>query len=394
VSAYLLSDKAHRAGLSAFRRAGGRLVAQVPAKVDLVVDGIVGIGGRGALRPEAARLVAALPSDAWLVAVDVPSGVDAGTGEVQGAAVRADVTVTFGSLKPGLLVDPGAGHAGVVQLVDIGLDLPPARVLGLTTDGVAALLPSPERESDKYSRGVVGVAAGSDRYPGAAVLCAGGAVAGGAGMVRYVGPDSATGRVLARWPEVVASTGRVQAWTVGSGGGDEAGERLRRAADDGVPLVVDADALTAYAELRPSVPALLTPHAGELARLLGVERAEVEGRRLHNATRAARELGAVVLLKGSTTVVADPSDQVRVSSAGPAALATAGTGDVLAGLAGALLAAGLSPLDAGTAAAYLHGLAARTATTDGATLSASRLVDALPGAFAEVRGHLGNLAGD
>jgi hydroxyethylthiazole kinase-like uncharacterized protein yjeF len=394
VSAYLLSGKAHAAGLAAFRKAGGRLVSEVPAEVDLVVDGIVGIGGRGALRPEAAAAVASLPSEAWVVAVDVPSGVDAGTGEVEGAAVHADVTVTFGTLKPGLLVDPGAGHAGVVELVDMGLDLPPALVTGLTADGVAALLPSPERESDKYRRGVVGIAAGSDRYTGAAVLCVGGAVAGGAGMVRYVGPDHATGQVLARWPEVVAGAGRVQAWAVGSGGGEEAGERLRRAAEDDVPLVVDADALTAYADLRPGVPTLLTPHAGELARLLAVERVEVEGRRLHHATRAARELDAVVLLKGSTTVVADPSGQVWVSGAGTAALATAGTGDVLAGLAGALLAAGLPPFDAGAAAAYVHGVAARTATVNGATLSASRLVDALPGAFAEIRGHLGNLAGD
>ena len=394
VSAYLLSDRAHEAGLSALLAAGGRVVGEVPAQVDLAVDGVVGIGGRGALRPEAAAVVADLPAQAWVVAVDVPSGVDAGTGEVEGAAVHADVTVTFGTLKPGLLVDPGAGHAGVVELVDIGLDLPPASVTGVAADDVAALVPAPDRETDKYRRGVVGIAAGSDRFPGAAVLCVGGAVSGGAGMVRYVGPDGATGQVLTRWPEVVAGAGRVQAWAIGSGGGDEAAEWLRRAADDGVPLVVDADALMAYAELRPRVPALLTPHAGELARLLGVERAEVEDRRLHCATRAARELHAVVLLKGSTTVIADPSGQVRVSSAGTAALATAGSGDVLAGLAGALLAGGLPPFDAGAAAAYLHGLAARTAAAGGSPLSASRLVDALPGAFTGVRHHLGNLAGD
>ena len=148
--------------------------------------------------------------------------LDASTGEVDGVAVRADVTVTFGGLKVGLLVDPGADHAGVVELIDIGLDLPPAAVEVLQADDVAALLPRPDRESDKYRRGVVGVAAGSAEYTGAAVLCTGGALHGGVGMVRYLGDDEPAALVRARWPEVVVGEGRVQAWTVGSGGGADA----------------------------------------------------------------------------------------------------------------------------------------------------------------------------
>ena len=177
VEALLLSDRVHEAGLAALRRAGGRAVDDVGAP-DLVVDGILGIGGRGSLRDRAAEVVGRLPDDALVVAVDVPSGIDASTGEVDGVAVRADVTVTFGALKVGLLVDPGADHAGVVELIEIGLDLPPATVEVLQADDVAALLPRPERESDKYRRGVVGVAAGSAEYTGAAVLCTGGALQG------------------------------------------------------------------------------------------------------------------------------------------------------------------------------------------------------------------------
>ena len=273
VDAVLLGDRAHEAGLAALKRAGGRVVDDVSSprlwstlRADLVVDGIVGIGGRGALRGRAADVVAGLGGGPMVVAVDVPSGVDADTGEVAGAAVRADVTVTFGALKPGLLVDPGAGHAGAVELVDIGLgphlpDEPAVEVLQAAD--VHALLPTAgaDRESDKYRRGVVGVSAGSQQYTGAAVLCVGGAVRGGAGMVRYVGDEAPTELVRRRWPEVVVGEGRVQAWTVGSGGGDGAAERLAAALKADVPVLVDADALSAFADQprhgshRPAHPA-------------------------------------------------------------------------------------------------------------------------------------------
>jgi len=384
VEALLLGSRAHEAGLAALRRAGGTVVESVAGRPpDLVVDGITGIGGSGGLREAAAAAVAALPSSALVVAVDVPSGVDADTGEVSGPAVRADVTVTFGVLKAGLVVDPGAGHAGVVELIDIGLDLPvPAPVEVLQADDVAGLLPRPSRESDKYRRGVLGVAAGCAQYTGAAVLCTGGAIRGGAGMVRYVGADVPTALVRARWPEAVVGEGQVQAWAVGSGGGSDAAAHLARAVEDGVPMVVDADALAAFATLgKLTPPVLLTPHAGELARLLGVDRAEVEAARLAHARRAARELGAVVLLKGSTTVVARPDGRTRVNPTGTPALGTAGSGDVLAGLCGALLAGGLDPFDAGSVGAWVHGLAGRLAGDGGAPVSAYDVIDHLPAAF-------------
>ena len=393
VDAILVGGRAHEAGLATFRRAGGQVIdvdggdahTEVLRRADLVVDGIVGIGGKGALRDAAANIVSQLPAQVLVVAVDVPSGVDADTGDVAGSAVRADVTVTFGALKPGLLVDPGAAHAGAVELVDIGLgphlpETPAAEALQAAD--VRALLPRADRESDKYRRGVVGVAAGSAQYTGAAVLCVGGAVRGGAGMVRYVGDDPPADLVRRRWPEVVVGEGRVQAWTVGSGGGDGAAARLKAAFEADVPVLVDADALPALPGNRARRTALLlTPHAGELAKLLGAERDDVEARRLEHARRAATELDAVVLLKGSTTVVAAPDGRVRVNPTGTPALATAGTGDVLAGLCGALLAGGLDPFDAGSVGAWLHGLAGRLAADGGAPISAHDVLDALPGAF-------------
>ncbi len=387
VEALLLADRVHDAALGAFLAAGGRRGTEV-TEADLVVDGILGIGGRGGLRDRAAEVVRRLPGTAPVVAVDVPSGVDASTGEVDGVAVDADVTVTFGALKPGLLVDPGAAYAGVVELVDLGLDLPPPAVEVLHAVDVAGLLPAAGRDADKYRRGVVGVAAGSARYPGAAVLCAGAAVRAGAGLVRYLGAEEPAEQVRTRWPEVVVGEGRVQAWSVGSGGGDEAGVRLARAARDGVPLVVDADALAALGQLpasRPEGSVLLTPHAGELARLVTADRADVEARRLHHARAAARHLDAVVLLKGSTTVVARPDGRVRVNPTGTAALATAGSGDVLAGLCGALMAGGLDAFDAGSVGAWLHGLAGRIAAEGGRSVSAGDLLDTLPVAFRRVR---------
>nr|WP_231134845.1 NAD(P)H-hydrate dehydratase [Motilibacter deserti] len=395
VDALCLGSRTHQEGAAALLAAGGRLHggterADLLDDADLVVDGIVGIGGSGGLRPDAARVVArAEASAALLVAVDVPSGVDASTGEATGEVVHADVTLTPGTLKPGLLVDPGSSCAGLVEVVDIGLG-PHLAALGapdveaLEADDVAALLPAPGPESDKYQRGVVGVVAGSDEYPGAAVLCAGAAVRSGAGMVRYVGPDHATYRVLARWPEAVAGEGRVQARVIGPGIPelDAVLDQVARPE----PVVLDATAATAYA--RAGGPALLTPHAGELVRVLaaaGVEatREQVEARRLHWAREAARATGCVVLLKGSTTVVAAPDGRVRVNPTGTPWLATAGSGDVLAGVAGALLAGGLPPFDAGSVAAWLHGLAGRLAA-DGASTSASAVLDALPAALRAV----------
>ncbi len=374
-------DRAHPGGLAAVRAAGGRVAGPADpadaeraiARADLVLDGIVGIGGRGGLRAEAGRLAdLAHAARAAVVAVDLPSGVDADTGEVAGEAVRADATVTFGCYKPGLLIDPAAGHTGALRLIDIGLGphLPEPDAEALQDADVAALLPAPTGESDKYRRGVVGIVAGSPRYPGAAVLAVGGAQRGGAGAVRYAGP--AADAVIARHPETLVSAGppsragRVQAWAVGPGLGDDAAGRAAVAevltAD--VPVLIDADGLRLAdrAAVRARrAPTVLTPHAGEAAALLGADRADVEARRLEHVRRLADDYRATVLLKGSTTLVAEPGRPVRVNPTGTAWLSTAGSGDVLSGLIGSLLAAGLAARDAASVGAYLHGLAGRAA---------------------------------
>jgi hydroxyethylthiazole kinase-like uncharacterized protein yjeF len=324
----------------------------------------------------------------------------------------------------------------VVELVDIGLGphLDAPEVSAPQGADIASLVPRPGPESDKYRRGVVGLLAGSERYTGAALLATGGAVRGGAGMVRLVTAQRAADAVRRQWPEVVvtatsappappangttapargtgpetadaapeefpASAGRVQAWVAGPGMGtsDEAAERLAAVLRTGLPVLVDADALTLLS-LRPqrlprSAPTLLTPHAGELGRLLGADPAEVERRRLEYARAAARKFGACVLLKGSTTVIAQPGerDPVLVNTTGTPWLATAGTGDVLSGLAGALLAQGLLPPQAAITAAYLHGLAARLAAAGGdpgegeAPLGASDLVEGLSLAYRSLK---------
>ncbi len=362
VQAVSVADHVHEAGLEALRRAGGRLVDPADLRrPDVVVDGIVGIGGHPGLRPPATDALARVEG-VPVVAVDTPSGVDVDTGRLDGDHVTADVTVTFGTHKICHLVEPAASACGVVQLVDIGLDLPDAPVTALQADDVAALLPTPPVEAQKYTRGVVGVRAGSARYPGAGVLSTAGASCGLAGMVRYAGgaPDA----VRAAHPEVVVGEGRVQAWVVGSGGDAEAAEALAEALTDDVPLVVDADALS-HLPARLDRPALLTPHAGELAAMLGVDRAEVEADQLAFARRAASQWEATVLLKGHHTLVADPDGRVRVTTVGTAWLAVAGAGDVLGGLCGALLAAGLSPYDAGSVGSWLHGAAATWASRGG-----------------------------
>ncbi|MCW2896760.1 MAG: carbohydrate kinase, YjeF related protein [Actinomycetia bacterium] len=408
----------------------GHEVRSLIGHADLIIDGMLGIGGKGGLREPYATLaqLAANARNAITVAVDLPSGIDADTGAVAGPAVRADVTVTFGAVKPGLLIDPGAGQAGVVEFVDIGLgpylDGPPEASAPQALD-IAATLPRPTAESDKYRRGVLGLLAGSDRFSGAALLATGGAVRGGAGMVRLVTFPGAAAAVRQVHPEVIITelegetrirsgssavdspasgprfpddVGRVQAWAVGSGMGtdDAAARRLAAVLATSLPVLIDADGLTLLARHRDLLPrpapTLITPHAGELGRLLDADPADIEARRLEHARRAATMLGVCVLLKGSTTVVAPPDglDPVLVNTTGTPWLATAGTGDVLAGLAGALLAQGLLPLQAAICAAYLHGLAARLAATGGdgegglggaAPIGAADVVDALPRAF-------------
>ncbi len=425
VTAIATGTRLHDSAVAALRRSGGRVIeAAAPAvpqaaaaaimAADLIIDGILGIGGHGGLREPAASL-ARLASDAAdagavVVATDLPSGVDADTGETGGVAIRADVTVTFGTIKPGLLIDPGASQAGIVELVDIGLvphlKAPPAAIAFQSAD-IVALLPRPGAESDKYRRGVLGVLAGSDRFTGAAVLSVGGAIRGGAGMVRFASARPAVDVVRQHWPEavttvidpgpdaspatVVESIGRVQAWVAGPGlgTGDEAEALLAAVLATPLPVLVDADGLTILARRKDllarqsGAPTLITPHAGELARLLNATHTEIEARRLAFARRAAAELAVTVLLKGSTTVVAspDPAEPVLVNPTGTPWLATAGSGDVLSGLGGALLAQGVQPASAAAgAAAFLHGLAGRLAAR-GAPIGSGDVLAALPEAL-------------
>ncbi len=434
VVAIAAGSRVHEGGAAALTACGGTIVAAAPspaataavpgstandltandseaesaiAAADLVIDGLTGIGGHGGLREPAATLAAltaqARQDGAVVVAVDLPSGIDADTGEVSGAAIQADVTVTFGTIKPGLLIDPGASQAGLTELVDIGLApyLRPPAVRSLQADDVAALLPQPWAESDKYRRGVLGLVAGSDQYTGAAVLSCGGAIRAGAGMVRFVSAEIAVGVVRQHWAEAVLTTydpqrpgdavkaaGRVQAWTAGPGigTGPDAAEVLSAVLASDVPVLVDADGLTVLAAhrelLRRDAPVLITPHAGELARLLDADRSDIEARRLYYVREAAAKLGVTVLLKGSTTVIATPDARqpVLVNSTGTSWLATAGSGDVLSGLAGALLAQGLDTAQAAAAGAYLHGLAGRLASRD-APIAASDVLAAIPAAI-------------
>lgn len=369
VEAWLLADQVHEAGLAALQAAGGRVVGpsegrsgSAPGRPELVVDGIVGIGGRPGLRDDAVEALRRLDGIP-VVAVDTPSGVDVDTGELDGPHVEAAVTVTFGTHKIAHLVDPAAAACGAVHLVDIGLDLPQADIEALQPGDVALLLPRPEPAAQKYTRGVVGVRAGSEEYPGAGLLCVAGAATGLCGMVRYVGDPEVASRVREAHPEVVGA-GRVQAWAVGSGGGSGAREALSEARTDGVPVVVDADALAGMTGPL-GVPAVLTPHAGELAALTEADRADVEARPLAHARVAAQRFDSVVVLKGRHTLVAHPDGRVRVSTTGVPWLATAGAGDVLTGVIGSLLAAGLTPYDAASVGSWLHGAAATLASGDG-----------------------------
>lgn len=358
----------HREGLRSVLAAGARIVSRAEAEavvgqVSLVVDGLFGIGGRPGLPPAIAQFATMCrESEVPVLAVDLPSGLDADSGSTGADHLPASRTVTFVALKPVHVLQPATSACGVVDLVDIGVDVDSPQGWCWTLGDVAAVIRWPHAGSDKYSRGVVGLDTGSARYPGAGVLSALGAAHTGAGMLRCAAPEAVAERVLDRLPSVVTGEGRVQAWVVGSGWGDDPGgaERWARRVGDGVPMVVDADALTHLDPDRWPLPtgSLLTPHAGELARMLGVERHEVDADPVGHARRAAQRHEAVVLLKGATQLVVPPGGPVAVAVAGPAWTAQAGSGDVLAGICGTLLASGLEPVDAAAAAASLQAMTA------------------------------------
>lgn len=362
-------------------------------RVDLVVDAAYGTGFRGAYRaPEV--------DGAPVLAVDVPSGIDGRTGEERGRALQALRTVTFASLKPGLLLEPGRTRAGEVVVADIGLDVGRASAALVELVDVAAWVPRRQATDHKWSASVL-VVAGSAGMTGAAHLAAAAAQRAGAGMVRLaspgVGDDPARPREavglelpVEGWASVVLEAAeRFDALVIGPGLGTGAATRsaiLEVLAGTDGPTVIDGDALTALgaeAAARLAVrtsAAVLTPHDGELERLAGCP----PGPDRFGAARAlAERTRSVVLLKGPATIVAGPDGAVRVVDAGDARLATAGTGDVLAGTVGALLARRVGPLEAAAAGAWLHARAGALAPAEG--LVAGDLLDHLPDAWAEVR---------
>lgn len=448
--------------------AGERLHTAITLSLDatVIIDAMTGIGAHGPLRGIAHTVAASLrnaiaqleddgddldPDEdlarPLVVAVDTPSGVGVDDGSVPGACIPADITVMFGALKPCAMLPPAAYACGTVALVDFGFDMDAVRpAVEAVNDALAAQwVRVPDRYDTKYSRGVVGVAAGSQDYPGAAVLCTRAAARSNVGMVRYVGPQRARDMVLAALPEAVMGKGRVQAWTVGSGvpnlepdttfdaqhevigallahyaedadidehmdapvdlamtglasgrtavdaasvsviddgepHGDDSGRMPRMHCDDMPPLCVDAGALDLLPERVPA-HVVITPHAGELARLLArygetVDTRDIAAEPWRWARRAHELTGATVLLKGAITIIVGPDDgddtavRTLIAGSAPAWLGTAGAGDVLAGMLGALLAQQdgdierdhtLTPSIA-AAAAYLHGLAASNAS--------------------------------
>ena len=358
---------------------------------DVVIDALFGTGFRGAPRDDAASSIERINSSlAPVVAVDLPSGVDASTGEVAGAVVDADVTVTMHARKVGLAIAPGRFHAGDVEVADIGIEASETRNQ-LVTDRILRLVPRKRAGDTKYSAGSVLVVGGSPGTTGAVCLAAEAAFRADAGYVAVATHAESLPVVEARLLEAVKAplaevdrlARRASAVAVGPGlgrGDDERAlvGRLLRELD--VPAVVDADALF---ELEPGdwpAPRVLTPHAGELARLLGKESEWVDAHRLEAVQSAVERFGCVVLLKGADTLVAAPGVGVLVSTAGTPALATAGTGDVLTGVVGAFLAKGMDARLAAAAAAYAHGRSAELGPERG--LIASDLIEALPDVLA------------
>lgn len=410
-----VGDRVHEGGLCAATQAGvPRLrvartrraltqpVRQALDEADVIVDGLIGIGGRPGLTGAMAGLAEAVPESALVIAVDVPSGADPEGVAPLGVAVHADETVTFGTAKPVHVLPATRPAVGRLTVVDIGVEEPAAAAVEqLTGADVRALWPVPGATDDKYSRGVLGVVAGSARYPGAAVLSVSAAAEAGVGMVRYVGPDAASQQVLNAVPEAVPGHGQVQAWVIGPGIPTDEGtpdvrrqvEAARNALASDLPVVVDAGALDLIEGPREA-PTLLTPHAGELARMLSrmehgrvFHRNQISAAPLLHARRLVELTGATVLLKGATTLVLSPDVDrpVRVQADAPTWLATAGAGDVLAGLVGTLVASGLDPLDAGSLAALVHGRAAHRANPGG-PVRALGVARGIPGTVAELLG--------
>ena len=365
-------------------------------RADVAIDAIFGIGFRGMPEDDWAAAIAAMnDADVPVVAVDIPSGVHGGTGAVEGEAIRADLTVTFGAAKLGAVLLPGAEHAGVVRVVDIGFpdELVRGRAWLTEPSDVSGWLPARDADTHKRASGVLVVVAGSRAMTGAPKLIAEAAARIGTGLVTVAAPTSAMATIQAGLTEpTFLPLPETDGGTVSEDGIEPLLERLEAAdalaigpgltTDEAtasfvravvrrspVPIVLDADGLNAFAGDAGSLrdrraSAVLTPHVGEFGRLTGVKAADLERDRAKHARDLAAQSDAVTLVKGSRTVIAEPGGRLLVNVTGSPALATAGTGDVLTGTIGGLLARGVQPTEAAAAGAYLHGLAGLLAGRD------------------------------
>jgi len=377
-----------RIAVEILRTQGRELVAERP---DVVIDALLGTGMKGAPREETAGEIERINGcGVPVVAVDVPSGVNASTGEVAGAAVRADVTVTMHGRKVGLAVAPGRFHAGEVVVADIGLE-PGETEHRLVTTEILAAVPRKQSGDNKYSAGSVLVVGGSRGMTGAAALAARAAFRADAGYVAIAAPEESLPTLEILVLEAVkrplgqaldaAEKATALALGPGLGRGEEAKALVRRLlVETDVPAVVDADALFELEPFERDAPTVLTPHSGELGRLIGEDSTWVDAHRLEALARAVERFGCVVLLKGADTLVGAPGQGVLVRAVNTPGLATAGTGDVLTGITAAFLSKGLDARVAAAAAATAQGRAAFRASKPRG-LVASDVVEALPLAF-------------
>ncbi|HUJ62319.1 MAG TPA: NAD(P)H-hydrate dehydratase, partial [Kofleriaceae bacterium] len=376
-----------------------------------IVDAILGTGFSGEPREPAAGAIEAInASSAAVIACDIPSGVNGSTGEIAGVAIAATATATFHAAKPGLWIAPGKGRAGEVRVIDIGIPAggPGDPAIGLIGESVTDAIPRRGRESTKFAAGSVLVCGGATGLTGAPCLASESAMRAGAGYVTAFVPASLNAIFESRLLEVMTvplpddrgslalegaervleRAERADSLVLGPGIGREpsALELARVLAREApIPLLLDADGLNAHAGALASLagrpaPTVLTPHAGELARLLGGDSAGVDARRLHSVRHAAQTAQAVVVLKGDDTLVADPAGRVAVSRGDVPALATAGSGDVLSGVIGAYLAKRMDPFHAACAGVFAHACAGRWAARalGGEGVIARDVIEALP----------------
>lgn len=370
------------------------------------IDGLLGIGATGAARSPISTWIDVLnheraisPDEPRVVAVDVPSGVGVSKGTVPGPVLRADITVAMGVRKPAHVVPPASSYCGTIVDVPLGIEPYLPRhpyVCSLSDADVADLWMIPGNHDHKYTRGVLGMLTGSDRYPGAALLGIAGALAVGPGMVRYVGSVNVT----SHFPEIVTETGRVQAWVIGSGLDtfDDARQILRSARADCLPVVLDAGAIALAAEEDLPDVTILTPHAGELSSLLGqlgepMSRRDVETQPMEAARLAAEKTGAIVVAKGYVDVIVPPTGTAYAQGGAPGWRAVAGAGDTYAGVVGGLLAELASPRRenaalAAAAASHIHARAALRASRAegriGHPIRAHEIADAMSDVIDEI----------